>query len=203
MDWIELHTSLREHHKTYALAEALGIEHYAAIGIVSSLWMWAFENAGDGDLSRYPFVAVARACYWTKRPDILRDALITSRFLDADMRLHNWDVYAGYAIDRDEREKVQSRERKRKQRATKKEPSRVTDTADDNACHDNVTRNMSQESHASVTRDTDNPVTRDKTQCHAPTVPIPYLNHTVTYTVPTGEGLRPPSPPFTATPAGG
>lgn len=121
MAWIQVNDTLREHRKTYALANALNIEDYAAVGLTVCLWTWALTNAETGNLSVFPPRAVARACGWQGDASALLDALVASGFLDADYRIHDWDEYAGRLIEKRE----SSRERMRTQRRTQKEKTQV------------------------------------------------------------------------------
>lgn len=100
MAWIEVHESVREHPKTYSLSELLHIEQYAAGGLVIFLWTWALTNAQDGDLSRFTPTAIARACFWTKKPDLLVGALHNAGWLDDGMKIHDWEEYAGRLIEK-------------------------------------------------------------------------------------------------------
>ena len=61
MAFIELHDSLREHRKSYMLAAELKIEKAHAIGLLACLWMWASQNAEDGDLTAFPVPAIEAA----------------------------------------------------------------------------------------------------------------------------------------------
>jgi hypothetical protein len=103
--WIELHDTLGSHRKTYALAETLDIPQYAAVGLLCLLWTWALDNAQDGDLSEFPPHAIARACFWQKKPETLADSLIKCGWMDDNMHLHNWENYAGRLIDKRQEEK--------------------------------------------------------------------------------------------------
>jgi hypothetical protein len=114
MAWIEVHDTLREHRKTYALSESLKIEQYAAVGLVVSLWTWAINHAQDGDLSNFPDAAIANACHWKKKPGILIDALINVGFLTSELQIHDWDMYAGKLIDRREANAKRNREARAK-----------------------------------------------------------------------------------------
>lgn len=143
MAWIELHDTLGSHRKTYALADALDIPQYSAVGLLCLLWTWALNNAQDGDLSKFPPHAIARACFWQKKPESLADALIKCGWMDDDKRLHDWVEYAGRFIDKRE----DTRQRVAAYRNRKKE-----------GC--NALRN------ADVTR----AVTHDVTQCNASTI---------------------------------
>lgn len=134
--WIKVYHDLSDHPKTYALADALKVEQFAAVGIVVCLWTWAVIHAPDGDLSRFPDAAIARACHWNKPAAGLAKALQESGFLDG-RRIHDWDEYAGDLMDAIEihkektRKRVEAyRERKRTAEALRAEESNVTGNAD-------------------------------------------------------------------------
>ena len=114
MAWIELHQSLPQHRKLLALRDALGLRTPAAIGHMCLLWLWALDNAPDGDLSALPAKQLAEICQYTgHRTGDLAAALRTSGFVDADGRLHDWGDYTGRLID----QRAASRERQRRRRA--------------------------------------------------------------------------------------
>lgn len=114
MAWIELHQSLPQHRKLMALRDALGLRTPAAIGHMCLLWLWALDNAPDGDLSALPAKQLAEICQYTgHRTGDLAAALRTSGFVDADGRLHDWGDYTGRLID----QRAASRERQRRRRA--------------------------------------------------------------------------------------
>ena len=119
MAWIEVHDTLREHHKTYALADGLNIPLYAAVGLVVSLWTWTLNNSENGDLSKYPPIAIARACFWDKKPEKLIDVLKSCGFLDENMQLHDWQDYAGRLLDKREANARRNREARQKERASR------------------------------------------------------------------------------------
>ena len=54
MAWIELHQALPQHRKLLALRDALRLRTPAALGHMCLLWLWALDNAPDGDLSALP-----------------------------------------------------------------------------------------------------------------------------------------------------
>ena len=113
--WIETHTRIKEHAKTYALMQELHIGKAMAIGLLVCLWLWAIDNVEDGDLSPYPIQAIARAAEWEKKPQVFLDALLTCGWVDKKDKhlfLHNWDTYAGRLIDK----RKQARERAEKSR---------------------------------------------------------------------------------------
>lgn len=75
MAWIELHQSLPQHRKLLALRDALGVRTPAAIGHMCLLWLWALDNAPDGDLSALPAKQLAEICQFNvRRADALAAA---------------------------------------------------------------------------------------------------------------------------------
>lgn len=146
MAWIEVHDTLREHRKTYALASTLKIEQYAAVGLVVSLWTWALNNAQDGDLSAFPLTAIANACLWRKSDKTLIAALQECGFITRDMQIHDWDVYAGKLIEQREIQREQSRVRQQRRRQK----------------IDELKKSASRVSNAKVTQEETQEVTRDK-----------------------------------------
>lgn len=117
MAWIELHQSLPQHRKLLALRDALGLRTPAALGHMCLLWLWALDNAPDGDLSALPARQLAEICQFSeRRAGDLAVALRTSGFVDADWRLHDWGDYTGRLID----QRAASRERQRRRRARRR-----------------------------------------------------------------------------------
>lgn len=100
MAWLESHQDLRDHPKTARLRRRLGVSLPAAIGHLHLLWWWALTYADDGDLSGYDPDVIADAGGWDADPGLFVRALTTSGFVDDDLRIHDWDDYAGRLIDR-------------------------------------------------------------------------------------------------------
>lgn len=99
MDWIELHTTLRQHPKLRRLKRHLDLPRYAALGIVADLWLWAADHALDGSLAHLEPDDIADIVGWEGDPDELVKALIdcgpkdTAGFLDRAMTIHDWDTH--------------------------------------------------------------------------------------------------------------
>ena len=172
MAWIELHQTLPTNRKTIRLKNILKIKIPQAVGHLCILWLWALDNAPDGDLSKFTADEIAECAGWVKSPEEFLNALQSAEFIDDDKRIHNWELYTGRLIEQREIQREQSRVRQQKRRDKLK-----TDNA-------GVTRDESV-SHAGITRSP------------YPTVPnptVPYLTNTGDITTtPTTREKSPPA----------
>lgn len=101
--WIEVHQGLFRHRKTVALAAALDIQRTSAGGHMICLWLWALDNARDGDLTEITSQIVAFGAEWEGDPNAFTDALVSVGFLDKieeRLLIHDWYDYAGRLIER-------------------------------------------------------------------------------------------------------
>lgn len=120
--WIQVYSNLPQHKKTSRLADTLKLTSAAvdpnivAAGILVGIWTWAVQNAYDGDLSGCSARTIANACRWKKKPETLVRALMETGWLDADMKLHDWEEYAVLLIDQEENRKQKTRERVKRYR---------------------------------------------------------------------------------------
>lgn len=133
--WIKVHHDLSDHPKVYALAEALKVEQFSAVGLVVSLWIWTLLHAPDGDLGRFPDAAIARACHWHKSAAGLVKALQECGFLDGK-RIHDWEDYAGAILVAENTRKEKTRKRVEAYRERK----RTEEPLQAEPCNDDVTR---------------------------------------------------------------
>lgn len=82
------------HPKTHDLAERLGLAHWGAVGILESLWHFAYAYAPRGDVGRHADAVIAKAIGWRDDPAALISALVRARFLDRcrchRLRIHDW-----------------------------------------------------------------------------------------------------------------
>lgn len=124
--WIQVYSNLIRHPKVTNLADKLGLTskdagpNVIAAGMVVSLWLWAAQNATDGDLSKCSDRAIAEAAEFKRKPSLFVEALIYAKFLDEDRKLHNWDEYATLLIECDDQQREKTRQRVAKHRAKKK-----------------------------------------------------------------------------------
>jgi len=90
-----------DHPKTIALAQRLGIEQWAAVGILETLWHWTARYARRGDVGRYSDGQIAQGIHWQEQaPGVLIAALVETGWLDTcgDHRLVIHDL-ADHADD--------------------------------------------------------------------------------------------------------
>ena len=161
--WIQVYSNLIRHPKVTNLADNLGLTskdvgpNVIAAGMLVSLWLWAAQNATDGDLSECSDRAIAEAAEFKRKPSLFVEALMQAKLLDEDRKLHDWDEYATLLIDYEERQREQTRQRVAKHRA-RKNPAKETPSNSECNADCNVT----------------------VTQCNAPTIPnLTIPNHTI------------------------
>lgn len=134
--WIQVYSNLIHHPKTTALADELGIRsadanpNAVAAGMLVSLWLWAAQNATDGDLSRCSDRAIAEAAEYKKKPSAFVSALLNTKWLDDNKKLHDWEQYASLLQDMNDRQKANTAARVRRLRERRKQESAVTVTPD-------------------------------------------------------------------------
>ncbi len=179
--WIQVYSNLLRHPKIYDLADELKLSskdtspNAVAAGMLVSLWLWAAQNATDGDLSKCSPRAVAEAAEYKKSPTAFVAALKKTKWLDADGKLHDWDEYAMLLNDINERQREQTKKRVERHRAKKKRDGNGDVTPD---C--NVTGNVTKPDCNA----TDTP-------CNAPTLPnhtLPNHNNSASNTVTPNAG---------------
>lgn len=159
--WIQVYSNLLRHPKTTNLADELGLTsshaspNAVAAGMLVSLWLWAAQNATDGDLSKCSDRAIAEAAEYKKKPAVLVEALIKTGWIDKSRKLHDWEEYAALLHDIETRNKENTRNRVKRYRDRKKLKS-----ADDDSESDTVTGNECN-GYGNVTGN----------ECNAPTLP--------------------------------
>lgn len=116
MAWIELHQTLPSSKKTIRLKALLRVTTPHAVGLMCMLWLWAVDNARDGDISSVSAKELAEVCGWSsRRAAELLEAMTESGFLDREgdsLRIHDWEDYGG----RLQLSREKERERKRRYR---------------------------------------------------------------------------------------
>ena len=125
MAWIPVYQSLLTHRKTLNASALLGIPEAHTIGYLVTLWLWAVDNATDGELPKDERV-IARAVGWTGDSMVFVAALRTAGFLD-EWTIHNWDDYTGRLIEKREanRERMRAQRAAHNQRTTNAQPAHV------------------------------------------------------------------------------
>lgn len=88
------------------------------MGHIICFWLWALDNAPQGDLTGISPRMIARAAQWEGDPEQFMNALLHAGFVektDKGYVIHDWYDYAGKLIER----KAADRERKRRQASRK------------------------------------------------------------------------------------
>uniref|UniRef100_UPI003FEF4C38 hypothetical protein n=1 Tax=Candidatus Fimenecus sp. TaxID=3022888 RepID=UPI003FEF4C38 len=116
MAWIQVHQQLKDHRKLLAAADELEIEPAHMLGLLTSFWLWALDNAPSGSLGGISNRMIARAAQWNGSPDIFVEAMANAGLLDeangGELEIHDWYEYAGKLIDQRQAEKERSRSRR-------------------------------------------------------------------------------------------
>ncbi len=153
MAWIELHQSLMNHKKIIRLKNLLKIEAPHAMGLVCNLWLWAVDNASDGDLSEFSAEELSEVCGYKKDPQVFLKAMVDAGFIDKKgkrKQIHDWSEYTGRLMEsreiRKEQARVRQAKRREKLKASKTAEKRNNDVTQGNV---DVTRDNSV-SHAHI-----------------------------------------------------
>jgi hypothetical protein len=96
--WIRLYQNWPRHRKTIALRKALGTAEP-----ILCLWLWAAENAPNGDLEGMTTEDVETAADWHGKRGKAAMSMIEVGFIDVVpetgmMKLHNWEERAGRGV---------------------------------------------------------------------------------------------------------
>lgn len=123
--------ALIRHRKVRALARALDSDRPTAVGVLISLWIWAIEQAPDGEIDAAADPAdFAEDIGWRGDPAALWGALVSSGWVDegsAGWCVHDWREHTGGALWR--RAKDAARKRRARTSAAAEAP-RETPAAD-------------------------------------------------------------------------
>lgn len=132
MSWIESHQTLREHPKTYALMEALGLKKPEVIGHLHLFWWWCVDYAPEGRFKADESKKISRAAEYLGDAGKFAAAMVEAGFLDRDgeyLVVHDWEQFQFHyhlIIDKKERQREQARERMRRKRAKSDSDADVT-----------------------------------------------------------------------------
>lgn len=172
--WIQVYSNLVTHPKTSKLSDLLKLTskdvppNVVAVGLLVSLWTWAVQNAYSGDLSGCSDRTIAEAARYRKRPEVLVQALKDAGWLDADMKLHDWDEYATLLMEQEDNRKAKTRERVRRYREKKKPSQSATCNAPCNVtvtpCNASTVPNQTIPNHT---------ISNDNAGNNLPAVPSP------------------------------
>lgn len=103
--WVAVDCNAHTNPKVMRLAEILKLDIDATVGKLCRLWAWAklAENE-DGYIGRVPAYEIAGIMRWTKKPQILLDALLEAGFLEESLSgyytLHDWYSMNGKSAEK-------------------------------------------------------------------------------------------------------
>ena len=110
--WIAVPVDLSTDIRTRRLARSLGINRNESKGLITSLWTFAFDHAGDGDLTGYDAADLADACDHEGDADALLAALIECGWIEQTgkrLTLPDWNLIVNKLLD--QRSKASARTR--------------------------------------------------------------------------------------------
>lgn len=91
-----------DHPKTAMLADSLGLELYAAVGLLECLFHFTAQYARRGDIGRYSDKIIAHRCFWNREPGTLVAALLKCRWLEEHpehrLIVHDWHAHADNTV---------------------------------------------------------------------------------------------------------
>ena len=101
--WQKTDPGLRAHPAFLDLVEELGTSPLMADGLLHGLWAMAFNDAPDGDLTRFKPRALARAIGWPHNGEKMIEALLAAGFLEhvpvtdgtEKLVIHDWFDWGG------------------------------------------------------------------------------------------------------------
>lgn len=80
------------------LKRSLGLPHFATVGLLESLWMFASKNSPQGDIGKHSNEDIACMIEWDGDPDELIDSFVKYQWLDAHAEyrlvIHDWSDHA-------------------------------------------------------------------------------------------------------------
>ena len=130
--WQKTDPGLRAHPAFLDLVEELGTSPLMADGLLHGLWAMAFNDAPDGDLTRFKPRALARAIGWPHNGEKMIEALLAAGFLeyvtvtsgDEKLVIHDWFDWGGALF----KQRAETRVRVARHREIPAQSNSVTDT---------------------------------------------------------------------------
>lgn len=90
------------HKKMHALAGALGVPLYGAVGIMEMLWHYTGMHTPEGDIGSVSDAEIANAVGWEKKPDRLINALVQSNWVERHesyrLIIHDWPDHCEQSV---------------------------------------------------------------------------------------------------------
>lgn len=124
--YIKLNVNFYNNRKTIKLRSLIGTDAY---WIPPRLWCYAAQNQPDGDFSGYTSDELSMLLGCDKYASSIAQVLQQAGFLDADLKIHDWEDHNGYHKNYSERAKkaANARWNKDKKPETEKETEKDID----------------------------------------------------------------------------
>lgn len=118
--WVQVYAKLLTHWKTCKLRDELALRgNYEAVGLIVSLWLWAAQNASDGNITNYSARDIADGIGYKKPAGKLMDALVKCKLIDKSeegTRIHDWEEHAALLMDAASQQRENTRKRVQRHR---------------------------------------------------------------------------------------
>lgn len=146
---MQVYAKLLTHWKTCKLRDKLTLKgNYEAVGLIVSLWLWAAQNASDGNITNYSARDIADGIGYKKPAGKLLEALLECKLIDKGedgTRIHDWEEHAALLMDAESQQRENTRKRVQRHRERIKqrqqEERNVTpDTSCNGECNVTVTQ---------------------------------------------------------------
>lgn len=121
MPTLDIDLNWPDHPKTKRLIRSAGKE--APFSLVT-LWCYAAKfHPIDGDLSKYTPEDIEGISGWTGEPGVFYSALLSSRYLDDNMMLHDWKDHEGHLAAYQEKARIMNEARSLRRQARYRDES--------------------------------------------------------------------------------
>ncbi len=122
MAWLKIDQTLRDHRKVCDAAGDLKVKPAHMAGMLVLFWLWAIDNAPDGNLSNMSPASIAAGAQFYGNAAKFVQVLVSRGLLDETpdgLTIHDWYEHAGGLLEIREIERKQTRERVRRLRDRK------------------------------------------------------------------------------------
>jgi len=147
--WVQVYAKLLTHWKTCKLRDELALKgNYEAVGLIVSLWLWAAQNASDGNITNYSARDIADGIGYKKPAGKLMDAFVKCKLIDKGedgSRIHDWEEHAALLMDAESQQRENTRKRVQRHRERiKQRQQEERNKLPNEACNDDCNVTVTQ-----------------------------------------------------------